>query len=375
MAKSAKTWLLLLLLLLATVVIPILISIVLYRLQPVGFDPVPLAGYSFGESVAVAERRLGIAASSERIGEGLLPGPEDLAYDGESGYLYTGCADGWVRRVRVAADEPEVEDWAHVVGGRPLGIALGPDKSLLVADAFKGLLIVKEDRSVSLLTDEAEGLKFAFTDGVDVASDGMIYFTDASYKFDLHTYLLDILGGHPYGRLMSFDASTNRTLVLARDLYFPNGVSLSPDQKSLIFCETVLRKCKRYHIQGDKKGKLETFIDNLPGFPDNIRYDGEGHYWIALSVGRTMVWDMLIKYPFLRKVMVAVGKYVRIPQTERDSGVLSVTPDGKPVALYSDPDLNLVTGGLKIGKHLYYGSLVKPYISRIDLAKIVADGE
>lgn len=25
------------------------------------------------------------------------------------------------------------------------------------------------------------------------------------------------------------------------------------------------------------------FVDNLPGFPDNIRYDGEGHYWIALA--------------------------------------------------------------------------------------------
>ena len=100
--------------------------------------------------------------------------------------------------------------------------------------------MVKADREVHLLTDEAEGLKFRLTDGVDVASDGMIYFTDASYKYNLHNHILDIFEGRPHGRLMSFDPSTNHTDVLLRDLYFANGLALSPDQQSLIFCETVL---------------------------------------------------------------------------------------------------------------------------------------
>ena len=41
------------------------------------------------------------------------------------------------------------------------------------------------DTTVALLTDAAEGLKFALTDGVDVAVDGTIYFTDVSYKDNL----------------------------------------------------------------------------------------------------------------------------------------------------------------------------------------------
>ena len=28
---------------------------------------------------------------------------------------------------------------------------------------------------------------------------------------------------------------------------------------------------------------MDKFIDNLPGMPDNILYDGEGHYWIGLA--------------------------------------------------------------------------------------------
>lgn len=99
---------------------------------------------------------------------------------------------------------------------------------------------MKPDKEVQLLTNEAEGVKFGLTDGVDVASDGIIYFTDASYKYDLRAPILDILEGRPHGRLLSFDPSSNRTSVLLRDLYFANGVVLSPGQQSLIFCETVV---------------------------------------------------------------------------------------------------------------------------------------
>ena len=44
------------------------------------------------------------------------------------------------------------------------------------------------------------------------------------------------------------------------------------------------KRCLKYHIQGERKGLVDKFIDNLPGPPDNIRFDGEGHYWIALAM-------------------------------------------------------------------------------------------
>lgn len=91
---------------------------------------------------------------------------------------------------------------------------------------------------MELLADEAEGLKFKITDDVVVAEDGMIYFTDASHKYSLHEFEKDILEGRPYGRLISFDPVSKRTKVLLRDLYFPNGIALSPHQDYLVFCET-----------------------------------------------------------------------------------------------------------------------------------------
>lgn len=99
---------------------------------------------------------------------------------------------------------------------------------------------ISKDGVVKLLTDEAEGLKFKLTDGVDIATDGMIYFTDASYKYRFKEFIYDVLEGKPHGRLMSYNPTTEETKVLLRDLYFANGVALSPDQTSLIFCETVM---------------------------------------------------------------------------------------------------------------------------------------
>ena len=83
-------------------------------------------------------------------------------------------------------------------------------------------------------------MRYGLADGVDVAADGIVYFTDASSKYNLSVHMADIMEGRPWGRLMSFDPSTSLTEVLLKGLYFPNGVSVSPDQGSVIFCETVL---------------------------------------------------------------------------------------------------------------------------------------
>jgi len=226
---------------------------------------------------------------------------------------------------------------------------------------------VNTEGTVELLTDEAEGQKFRITDAVDVADNGIIYFSDASYKYSLSECALDILEGKPHGRLLSYDPATKSTKVLLQNLYFANGVAVSPDQNYVIFCETPVRRCRKYHIQGKEEGRVDEFIDNLPGIPDNIRYDGEGHYWIAFFSGPTLSWDLAVRYPFIRKGIAIMEKYRVRPHTEKNSGILAVDLAGKPIAHYYDPGLSFLTSGIKIGDHLYCGSVVLPYITRLNL--------
>lgn len=352
-----------------SVIIPVILGTVFYQLD--SFDPAsyPTHVLSTDPPIVAPKRNNQMLRRSEKIGVNQLLSPEDVAYDQKSGVIYTGCVDGWVKKVKVneSAADSTVEDWVFT-GGRPLGLALGRHGEVIVADADKGLLLnVTSVGEIKVLTEEAEGLKFKLADAVDVAEDGIIYFSDASYKYNIEQYIYDFLEGRPNGRLLSYDPSTKQTKTLLSDLYFANGVAVSPDQNYVIFCETPLRKCKKYYIKGEKKGSVDMFVDNLPGFPDNIRYDGEGHYWIAFASEKTYSWDLALKYPFIRKIMAIMVKYVGQPKAEKNGGVLSVDLQGNPLEHYYDEDLTMVSSGIKIGDHLYCGSVKSPYILRLNL--------
>ncbi|KAJ8449061.1 hypothetical protein Cgig2_004116 [Carnegiea gigantea] len=350
-----------------TVIVPIALAVVFYRVDP--FDPAELPLHELAQQDLVVPRvNDRLLHGSEFIGSGQMLGPEDIAFEPESGVIYTGCADGWVKRVKVndSVSDSVVENWVYT-GGRPLGLVLGLNNEVIVADAFKGLLNLSRNGNMELLTDEVEGRKLKFADGVDVAKDGMIYFTEASYKYDLSGFIWDVFEGKPHGSLMSFDPTTRRTKVLVRNLYFPNGVQVSPDQKSVIFCETVMRRCKKYIREGEREGSVDMFVDNLVGVPDNIRYDGEEHYWIAFSTSVKPYWDIAFKYPLVRKILAIVTRYIGRPQMEKNGGLLAIDMEGKPIAHYYDPKLSMISGGNKIGRHLYIGFLHHPYIMRLNL--------
>ncbi|ERM96166.1 hypothetical protein AMTRI_Chr09g34270 [Amborella trichopoda] len=350
-------------------VAPVVIVVALWIVEP--FDTSPIPDYD-PEIRHVREQNLRVARDLERVAEGLVMGPEDLAYDAQEGAVYVTTADGWVKKVEGVAYGGEIAVRnLSFTGGRPLGVALGPSKEVFVCDAYKGLLKVA-DNKVEVLSDGAEGVKFKLADGLDVASDGTIYFTDASYKYDLDHHMLDIFEGRPHGRLLRFEPSTGETHVLLKGLYFANGLALSPNQDFLVYCESTLARCVKYWIEGDKKGSTEIFIDKLPGVPDNIRYDGEGRFWIGLATGKTAFFNIMLKYAVVRKAMVIVSKFIMLPEFQMNGGVLAVSLTGEAIALYSDPELSKVTGGIKIGKYLYIGYLDKSYIGRLDLKKYAA---
>lgn len=355
--------------LLVTAVGTLLIALLLVHYDT--FDAAPYSSDELAKTPITLVPRVNprVLHGSDKIGEGQLLGPEDIVYDPTLGVVYTSCVDGWIKRVTL--NDSVVEDWVNT-GGRPLGLALGYSGELYVADAFKGILKITEDGEIEVLAIEAEGIKFGTPDAVTVAKNGVLYFTDASWKYDLHQFALDLLENRPYGRLMSYDPSTKQTQVLVRDLYYANGVEMSPDQEFVVFCETPMMRCKRYYVQGEKEGSIDVFIDRMVGMPDNIRYDGDGHYWIATPAEHSYEWELARKYPYMRKVLAFLEKYLKRPSVEKNSGAIQVDLNGKLVARYYEPELKFVTTGIKIRDHLYLGNLVKPFIIRLDLTKYPA---
>lgn len=78
-------------------------------------------------------------------------------------------------------------------------------------------------------------------------------------------------------------------------------------------------------------------------------------------------WYLALRFPAIRKVLAMMEKKGRRPKMEKNGGVVAVNLEGKAVAWYYDYKLSLVTTGMKIGNHLYCGSLAFPGILRLDL--------
>lgn len=93
--------------------------------------------------------------------------------------------------------------------------------------------------------------------------------------------MASLLSGDKTGRLMKYDKSTKEVTVLIRGLAFANGVALSKDGSFVVVAETTTCKILRLWLRGPSAGRVDTFAV-LPGFPDNVRRNSKGEFWVAL---------------------------------------------------------------------------------------------
>src|SRR6267143_3892129 len=311
----------LLLLFLVDLVVLLIVYLLVFPvpISPVAWNPRPtptLTGQYQQNSRLAGAERLSLGTTDAHPGNGFAP--EDVAIDSED-RIYAGIDDGRIIRLQADGTRPEQFSNTH---GRPLGLIFDGNGNLIVADAINGLLSIARDGSVSVLTTEADGVRFACTNDLDIAADGTIYFTDASSKFPLSNYRADLLEHGDNGRLLAYDPKTKTTQTLMKDLCFANGVAVSPDQTFLLVVETSAYRVDRFWLRGPKQGQSEIFIDNLPGFPDGISANGKDKFWLALVTPRDKTLDTLLPHPFLRKVVYRLPKVIQ-PAPKRYSFLLA----------------------------------------------------
>ncbi|MCK5134217.1 MAG: SMP-30/gluconolactonase/LRE family protein [Bacteroidales bacterium] len=166
---------------------------------------------------------------------GKINGPEEVAVDSQ-GHVYGGTQDG---KIMCLLPDGKLETFAETKG-RPLGIQFDKNENLIVCDAYKGLLSINRQGKIKVLATSADGVPFKFTDALDISSDGIIYFTDASSKYVQNEYLYDLLESKPHGRFLSYDPATGQIKILLKNLYFANGVALSQQEDFVLINETTV---------------------------------------------------------------------------------------------------------------------------------------
>lgn len=295
-------------------------------------------------------------------------GPEDVAVD-RRGQVYTGLADG--RILRWPSTEGGTPETIASTGGRPLGLEVDAEDSLVVCDAKRGLLRVLGAgepggrKRIELLVPEHEGQPLAFTNNADIARDGTIYFTDSSV-WGIDHYRQDLIEHRAYGRLFAYSPSTRETRLVADGFYFANGVALAPDESHVVVAETGAYRLSRVWLTPERRGRRDVLIDNLPGFPDNVSRGPTGLYWVGVPNPRNRALDALLPRPLVRWAVSALPERWQ-PQASRYGMILAIDGEGRVRHCLHDPTgrLDHLTSAREHEGWLYVGSLTEPHVARV----------
>ncbi|OWM66935.1 protein STRICTOSIDINE SYNTHASE-LIKE 13 [Punica granatum] len=341
--------------------------------------------------------RLGLQGSLEFEDE--VFGPESLEFDGLGRGPYTGLADGrivrwmgegigWETFAVVAATWSEkvcakgvhsttAKQWkVEKRCGRPLGLRFNHETGdLYIADAYYGLMVVGSQGGLAtpLATHDVDGSPILFANDLDIHSNGSIFFTDTSKRYDRVDHFYILLEGEATGRLLRYDPTTRSTHVVLEGLAFPNGVQLSNDQTFLLFTETTNCRLMKYWLEGPKKGQVEVVAD-LPGYPDNVRRNGRGQFWVAIDCCRTPAQEVLSHNPWMRRIyfrlpirmgflarLMGMRMYTVIGLFNEDGEIMEVLEDRDGVVMKLVSEVREFNGKLWIGTVAHNHIATMPY--------------
>ncbi|NJD33100.1 MAG: SMP-30/gluconolactonase/LRE family protein [Gammaproteobacteria bacterium] len=253
-------------------------------------------------------------------------GPEDVAVGPRDGMVYTGIGDGRILRIdpRTGASS----EFANT-RGRPLGLAFDATGDVLyVADARLGLLAVDTQGKVTTLVDEVDGQALGFADNLDVAPDGTVWFSAPTRQHTLEQVTLDVWDSRPTGRLLHYDPRTGRVETVLDNLFYANGVEVAKDGSFVLVAEFLAYRIQRYWITGRRAGSHEIFIDNLPGYPDNITRAPDGSFLVGLSLARLPGLDKVRPNPRAVEMVYRLPPSLT-PKPQFPGYLLQLAPDGK----------------------------------------------
>lgn len=207
---------------------------------------------------------------------------------------------------------------------------------------------------------------------------------------------------NPSGRLFQYNPATKQNKLLLDELYFANGVALSPNEDFIVISETAASRISRYYLKGAKAGQSDVFIDRLPGATDNLTPDADG-LWVplvqAIDSENPALWQSAANAPLVRKFLVRSLALIELPfkvveniypnfytQTiihkighfESLAGlaparqtILRLDWNGKIIgSLHGfDKSVHGVAHVLEHGDYLYLGSFANKYVGRVKLPK------
>ena len=296
-------------------------------------------------------------------------GPEQIVM-GKDGKLYTTVASGKILRMNPDGTSQEV---FVKTNGHVLGFDFDARGNIIAADVDHGLISIRPDKTITVLTDRVNGDPIRYADAVAVAKSGKIYFSDATIRFAPKDWggvfkasMIDILEQRSTGRILEYDPEKKTTRVIAKGFSFANGVVLSQDEQWLFVNETgkyrvwkISVHVRDWDIAKPTKDAV-LFFDNLPGYPDNLSRGLDGRIWLGFAKPRNPSIEKftITTTPWMRKLTYRLPTFLW-PIPKPYGHVFAFTEEGKIVADLQDPSGKYpeTTGVTETADRLYIQSL------------------
>jgi gluconolactonase len=159
----------------------------------------------------------------------------------------------------------------------PQGIAIDDKGRIYVCEAGARRLIRLDRRGeVEVLADKWESKRLNAPNDVVVSKSGHVYFTDPAFGSADTRRELDFYGIYQL-------TSNGELQVAAKTEGRPNGIALSPDNRTLYVADSDGRKVLAFDVV---KGGLENqrlFATIEAGVPDGLRTDPDGNLYVAAA--------------------------------------------------------------------------------------------
>lgn len=135
----------------------------------------------------------------------------------------------------------------------------------------------EKDKKMTTLADKFEGKRLNSPNDAIVRSDGAIFFTDPPYGVAEDKRELSFQG-------VFMIAPDGKLSAIGRDFLKPNGIGLSPDEKTLYVADTEGNHIRAFDLAKDGKLSNGRVFCELPG-PDGLSVDQKGYVWCTAKDG------------------------------------------------------------------------------------------
>ena len=301
-------------------------------------------------------------------------GPEDIAVD-KQGNLYCGAhisktdfTGGRILKIDTTGKVTvfcNTEAWVA-------GLHFDKNENLIACDQKRGLISVDRNGQITTLASEDEnGNPFLIPNDVDIASDGMIYFSNTSSKvgFSKKNVRKILMEVKPDGGLYSYNPKTKEVKTLIDSSFFGNGVAVSQNDEFVLMVDLTKYRVIRHWLKGDKKGETEMFLENLPGLPNGISRRDDGSFWLGFTTRRDGLLDKIQPKIWIKKFIYGIPLWLQ-PKQEPFGMIMHISKNGKILKTYYDTTGKFVSEASSIEEHngyLYLGGDLTDHIGKFKI--------